>query len=555
MTNVRRISIALAGVLVLTGAARAWAHPMTSAASVAANGGTRDPSRAFVKLDVRSDPGGHGLYVGQAIPVTIRAYFLGGTGVSLNGLPRVTSDAFVLSDLPEKPRQTQIQTHGLPYTSLTWTGVLTAVKAGESRIGIELPVSLTYREAPQPRRTASADPADDQGDEQGDERSTQGDEESSADPFASILKQTPFANDPLFAQMFHGRDPFQGMLDDVAGSVRQREVTLRDQSGTLRLLDPPAGAPAEFTGAVGTFDVKAALADGSFRAGEPTTLEVSVRGRGSFSRLSLGGLSPSDELNTYGVTSTFTPGAAPTAGEKVFSQTIAPRRAGNLTIPGLKFTYLDPHERRYVTRQTAPMHITVAASVGDLTAASSTAPSTGEPAPAGPAAAIDAASPDAKTASVPDVVRATLTPNFRTRWYRGLVAAIGLVTLALASLGRTYRDGALGRLVTAGRVRREIARQRRTIEVAAASGDAASLFAAARKAFQVRLGASWGIPSDAIAAADVATRLGPPGERIHEVFERADRSTYAGGNAAASEDLDYWQGLVTDELRALETTT
>ena len=544
MTNVRRISIAFAGVLVLTGAARAWAHPMTSAASLAANGGTRDPSRAFVKLDVRPDSGGHGLYVGQAIPVTIRAYFLGGMGVSLNGLPRVTSDAFVLSDLPEKPRQTQIQTHGLPYTSLTWTGVLTAVKAGEAKIGIELPVSLTYREAPQPRRAATPDQADDQSDEQ-----------SSADPFASILKQTPFANDPLFAQMFKGGDPFQGMLNDVAGTVRQREVTLRDQSGTLRLLDPPAGAPAGFTGAVGTFEISAALADHTFRAGEPTTLNVSVRGHGSFSRLSVVGLTPSDDLNTYGVTSTFTRGATPTAGEKVFSQTIAPHRAGNLTIPSLTFTYLDPHERRYVTRHTAPLPITVAANGGELNAASSTTPSTGEPAPTGPVASNSPASPDAKTASVPDVVRATLTPNFRTRWYRGLMAAIGLVTLALVSLGRTYRDGALGRVVTAGRVRREIARQRRTIEVAAASGDAASLFGAARKAFQARLGASWGIPSDAIAAADVATRLGPPGERIHEVFERADRLTYAGSNSTASEDLNYWQGLVTDELRALETTT
>ena len=345
------------------------------------------------------------------------------------------------------------------------------------------------------------------------------------------------------------------MLDDVAGTVRQREVTLRDQSATLRLLDPPAGAPAGFTGAVGTFNVSAALANDTFRAGEPTTLKVSVRGRGSFSRLSLSGLPSSDELNTYGVTSSFTRGATPTAGEKVFSQTIAPRRAGNLTIPSLTFTYLDPQERRYVTRHTAPMRITVAASGADLNAASSAAPSRGEgqrlpgPPPS------NAASPDAKSASVPDVVRATLTPNFRTRWFRGLGAAVGLVALALAFVGRTYRNGALGRLVAASRVRREIARQRQNIEVAAANGDAATLFGAARKAFQARLGATWGIPSDAIAAADVATRLGPPGERIHEVFERADRLTYAGGTSAAGEDLNYWRGLVTDELRALETTT
>ena len=544
MTNVGRISIAFAGALALTGGARAWAHLTTSAASVASNGGLRDPSRAFVKLDVRPDPGAHGLYVGQAIPVTIRAYFLGGTGVSLNGLPRVTSDAFVLSDLPEKPRQAEVQTRGLPYTSLTWTGVLTAVKAGEAKIGIELPVSLTYREAPQPRNAASPDQADDEG---GDP--------SAADPFASILKQTPFANDPLFAQMFKGGDPFQGMLDQVAGSVRQREVTLRDQSSTLRLLAPPAGAPAGFTGAVGTFEVGAALADDTFRAGEPTTLKVSVRGRGSFSRLSVSGLPPSDDLNSYGVTSAFTRGATPTSGEKVFSQTIAPRRAGNLTIPALTLTYLDPHERRYVTRHTAPLRITVGANSGDLNAASSTAPSTREPALGEPAASNPVASQDAKTASVPDVVRSTLTPNVRTRWYRGLAAAIGLAALALAFLGRTYRDGALGRFVTARRVRREIARQRQTIEVAADSGDAGALFGAARRAFQARLGATWGIPSDAIAAADVAKRLGPPGERIAEVFERADRLSYSGGNSAASEDLHYWRGLVTDELRALETTT
>ena len=136
-----------------------------------------------------------------------------------------------------------IQARGLPYTSLSWTGVLTAVKAGEAKIGIELPVSLTYREAPQPRHVARADQADNDGSDQ-----------DSADPFASLLRQSPFAGNPFFAQMFNGRDPFQGAMDDLAGRVRQQEVTLRDQSGTLHVLDPPPGAPAGFTGAVGSFE-------------------------------------------------------------------------------------------------------------------------------------------------------------------------------------------------------------------------------------------------------------------------------------------------------------
>ncbi|HEX3904552.1 MAG TPA: BatD family protein [Polyangia bacterium] len=543
-TNIRRLSIALASALVLTAGARAWAGPTQAAGALAPSGGGRDPSRAFVKLDVRPEPGAHGLYVGQAVPVIIRAYFLGGMSVSLSGLPRITSDAFVLSNIPDKPRQTPIQVHGLPYTSLTWTGVLTAVKAGDAKLGIELPVSLTYREAPQARHAARPGPSED--DESADQ--------SAADPFASILKQSPFANDPFFAQMFNGRDPFQGMLDDVAGNVRQRDVTLRDESRPLRVLDPPPGAPAGFTGAVGSFELGVALANDTFRAGEPTTLKLSVRGRGSFARLSVSGLPASDDLNTYGVTSTFTPGPGPTEGEKVFAQTIAPRRAGTLTIPALTVAYLDPHEKRYVTRRTAPLRITVAASGSDLNS-SSTASSAGEPAPAEAAAGTLEVTPKAATNVAPDVARATLTPDFRAPWFRALAAAIVLTAAAFSFLGRTYRNGALGRFATARRVRREVARQQRAIEAAAAQGDAATLFGAARRAFQARLGAAWGVPSEAIAAADVATRLGAPGERIHEVFERADRLTYSGGHSAASEDLSYWRGLISDELHALETTT
>jgi hypothetical protein len=507
----------------------------------------REPARAFIKMDVRLDSSQRGLYVGQAVPVTIRAYFLGGTGVAMNGQPRITSDAFVLSDLSDKPRQSPTQARGLPYTSLTWTGVLTAVKAGVTKTDIELPVSLSYREAPRLRSVngvAQLGQSDDP------------DDQNAADPFASLLKQSGLASDPLFAQMFNGHDPFRGMFADLSGSVRRREVTLHDQSATLRVLDPPPGAPPGFTGAVGTFELSTTLAKEPFRVGEPATLKLNVSGQGSFSRLSVTGVAPTDDLNTYGVTSTFTPGPTPLAGEKVFTQTIAPRHAGRQTIPALTLTYLDPHERKYLTRRTNPMEITVAASGSDMSPSPAAAPSTGSAAvPIAPTADDNpAVQPTMAAASVPDVVRATLTPSFRTRWFWWLAGALGLAAVVLTILGRTYRNGALGRLLAARRVRAEVARQRQTIAAAAGRGDAVALFAAGRRALQARLGAVWGVPGEAIAAADVASRLGPSGERIHEVFERADRLTYSGGNSAANEDLSYWQVLVSDELRALEAT-
>ncbi len=123
--------------------------------------------------------------------------------------------------------------------------------------------------------------------------------------------------------------------------------------------------------------------------------------------------------------------------------------------------------------------------------------------------------------------------------------------MALTILGRAYRNGALRNLVASRSVRRAIASQRRTIGAAAARGDAVELFGAARKALQTRLGANWGIPCDAISTADVIARLAPGGERIREVFERADRLTYAGGGAVTHEDLEQ---LARTDIRRAERT-
>ncbi|HEX4406680.1 MAG TPA: hypothetical protein VH560_17700, partial [Polyangia bacterium] len=141
-----------------------------------------------MRLELPPAPRAHGLVVGQAVPVTIRAFFRGGTGVSLNGVPRVSSDGFTLADLTDKPRQTETLIQGTPYTELTWSGVLTAVKAGATDPTIELPTSLSYVDA-SPNKALDA-PNDDGAD--------------TLDPsgtFSKMLAQSPFASDPFFAQM------------------------------------------------------------------------------------------------------------------------------------------------------------------------------------------------------------------------------------------------------------------------------------------------------------------------------------------------------------------
>jgi hypothetical protein len=539
MINSRRLSLFLAIVAALAvGAAPAEAQQSRPGREVTSSA-RRAPSRAFIKMDLGLPRAAHGLYVGQAAPVTIRAYFLGGTGVTMNGRPTIASDALMLSELSAEPRQSSTELRGLPYTVVTWSGVVTAVKEGAAKANIELPVELSYREAAKvsSARGSTPDPQDDQTPQDAD------------DPFSALLRQSPFASDPLFAQMFRGHDAFGGMFADLAGTVRRRDVTLRDIAGTLNVAALPPNQPSGFSGAVGTFEISAALGSDTLRVGEPATMTLKVGGRGSFSRLAVSGLAPSDDVTTYGVTSSFTPGSAPLQGEKVFTQTVVPRRAGVVTLPSSTLTYFDPAERRYVTRSTAPLTVSIAANANDG-GQSSTATDA-------PSRAMDSRTPSSTpvAAFLSGARRTSLTPAYRTRSYRIVAAAFALASLLLSGLGVMRGRGSLARAATARRIRREVAAQRRSMSAAAARGDAAALFAAGRAALQARLGATWGVPSDAIAAADVASRLGPRGERIREVFERADRAAYSRGRSSPNEDLNHWQSLISDELGSLEATS
>jgi hypothetical protein len=536
-------TLALAAALVFGAAStRAWARstPVTEGAS--------DPARAFLRVDLGATGGARReLFVGETVPVTIRAYFLGGTGASLTGQPHLTSDGLMLSDLSDKPAQSATQLRGMPYTVLTWTGRLTAARAGEARTDVELPVELSYLEPPRglswPDPTAGDDSA-------GDDSNGDDDGDASDDPLSSILKNSPLAKDPFFARAFKGGDPFAGMMRDLGGTLRRRQVTLSGPGSVVKVLALPTPQPAGFTGAVGSFEVAAALSGGPYRVGEPATLRLTVKGRGTFSRLSVAGAPSAPQLTTYATTEAGSPRAD---GEKVFTQTVVPRRTGEITIPPVGLTYFDPRARRYVTRQTTPIHIDVGAAAGEAApvalpgAANTTARS-------GAGAAPRASGVPASDLRVPDVVRRELTPFIYTRRAPILLGVLVVAAAALVVLGRLRRGGALARRRAARQLAREVARQLRQSREAARRGDAAALFGAGRRALQARLAAVWGMPAEAIGAIDVAHRLGPRGAQIREIFERADRVSYAGTRATVEPDLEHWPERISVELRNLESS-
>ncbi len=469
-----------------------------------------EPAHAFVTLDVPAKS----LVVGQAIPIKIRAYFRGGTSATLQGLPHVTSDAFTLSELSDKPAQAQLEIRGEPYLQATWTAVLSPAKPSNGKLGVELPVELAYRAAARPAQHRSL-------------RDVFG-----ADPFGDS-----------FADPFGGSDPFAGMGDPFGdmdtmfdiGPMQQYQTTLRATAGTIVVTDlPAAGRPASFTGAVGHFDVALDPIAGEPRVGEPLTLSIRVTGTGNFDRVEMTGAADAGDLKTYSIKSAFTPSATSTlTGTKTFTQTVVPTRAGDLTIPALALAYFDPAKHAYVTAETKPVTLPIAAARGGGSSDPGLAASVRDP------------------AMVPNRIdaggtRATLLPLIRQSrlWMAlaGLVALTALVVVAAWS----RKSPRIANVLRSRRIDRAITRASADMDRAARANDRPAFFSAARTALQTRLAASWDTTPEAITAHDVATRLGDRGASICSVFEQADGVTY--GGAITPEPLEHWHHVVRAEL-------
>lgn len=469
-----------------------------------------DARHAFLTVEVPTTS----LVVGQAVPIKIHAWFRGGTSATLQGAPHVTSDAFTLSDLSDKPVQAQRELHGEPYLEATWTAVLSPAKPSTGKLVVELPVELAYRSAPQ--RAAHRSLRD-------------------------VFGGDPFGGDP-FADAFGDADPFADMdsLFDV-GPMQQVETTLRATAGKLAVADvPTAGRPAGFTGAVGAFALTIDPIHEEPRVGEPMTLQVHVTGTGNFDRVAVAGLAEAPGYKTYGVKSTFTPTAgSTTTGTKTFTQTIVPTREGALQLPAIALPFYDPRAHAFSTASATPAALQVAAARGGGTVDPGLDASVRDPGMA--PNRIERGS-----------VRTSLVPVARRAWFAWLTAALAALTAVLAFIGLARRSPRIAQRRIARRTDREVTRAAAAMEHAVETRDRGAFFDAARRALQARLAATWHTTPEAITAHDVLVRLGDRGDAIRAVFEHADGIAY--GGAVAPDSLDHWSSVIRGELATLENT-
>jgi hypothetical protein len=382
---------------------------------------------------------------------------------------------------------------------LTWTTALSAVKAGDYSLSLELPVQLTVRENAR-KRQSSGDPFDD--------------------------------------------DSF---FDDFFGNTVQKQVTLRSQAQAQSVLPLPlANRPTNFSGALGQFTIAAEASPDHVNAGDPITLRLTVTGQGNFDRVSSDLLNNSADWKSYKPVARFAPAdSVGLEGTKTFEQAVVPLQSGHLNIPTLSFSYFDPEAARYVTRTTAPIAIDVAP-VANQSAAINAAP-----------AAAQATSADQPAFSPnrvePGSFTSTLQPLFLQPWF------IGANVVAWATLAATFffvrRRAQRARDPHAARARladRAIHDQLAAMDSAMRHAESGAFFASARRALQQRLGERWNLPPETITLTEINARLNGVADGIRPVFQMADQVAYSHENLP-SDDLAGWKRIVTEELRELET--
>lgn len=148
-------------------------------------------------------------------------------------------------------------------------------------------------------------------------------------------------------------------LEDFFGTgTRQVRKTLRAPGMDIEVSPLPGGAPASFSGAVGSYKLSASLSADRLSENTAGSLSVDISGSGNIAMLAAPEVNLPQGFDTYGTESKFDAKGA-IAGVQHFSYTFVPRTDGEFRIGPVEFTYFDTDKRSYVTLREGPFTLTV----------------------------------------------------------------------------------------------------------------------------------------------------------------------------------------------------
>jgi hypothetical protein len=452
-------------------------------------------------------------YPGEVMPVEIKAYFRRGLRANLNTQPRLNGDGFVLSESKQEPVQTEEMVDNVPYSVLTWPGSLSGIKEGKFSVSVAIEATLLL---PDSRRRGAS---------------------MGGDPF--------FGNDP-FADFFNQQ------------RMQEKKIRIVSKEMSLQVLALPAeGKPADFSGAIGKFELQVKAQPTDVGPGDPITLTMTVAGSGNFDRVEAPVLSQAEGWKSYSPSAKFTPGVNLGQGRKVFEQAIIARSADTSTIPPLVFSFFDPEAGKYQTLHSdpIPLHMSKTAvgksesvSAGNGASSQKISPQKSNGDQPGPSDAAEG--PWAPLHSQMGSFQQGLIPLVNRTGFQLLILVLLLLLVAVIVFKIRARRLAGNPVLCR---QREMARlldlRLREIRKARELGNSRDFLAICRRAIQEQLGLLWQTGPGAITLADLRQRLAPDSELI-VLFATAESGAYV-GNLLNSQEMADYAGKLEHALRQL----
>ncbi len=415
-------------------------------------------------------------YIGETIPVDLRLYVDARVRWQPVAMPEIAGEGFTKQKVPE-PQREQTERNGREYDVLIFKTAITPSRAGKITLG---PSEIPYNaRIPRARK---------------------GGPRSLFDMF----------DDDVFG------DPFFSSVQQMKAKAAAVEITVKPL--------PAVGKPANFSGAVGTFQFAVEGTPKQVKIGDPVAMKLRVSGRGNFDRMSAPVLKDAAGWRAYPPSSAFkADDEVGYAGTKTFEMAVVPETK-KTEMPIFDFSYFDPLAEKYVTLTSEPTALLVEAGV----------------APTQPKSAPDSAVPPVEPKPAPqrpddivglrydrDAVR-DFAPIYGRREFWYAQGAIGLAATALLGLKlRRTPDATARRQAELRRERAAALSHLRSAEIGRVQ-----FFETAARVAQIETALSTGImpASIDVAAVRAAAKLSDETKAaIDEIFAARAELLYAGG--------------------------
>lgn len=160
-------------------------------------------------------------------------------------------------------------------------------------------------------------------------------------------KKRNATNDPFFDSFFN--DPF---FNNAYQSIEKKLFTKSISIEVLPL--PKQGQPANFSGAVGEFNISSSIDQKTIKTNEAVTVKYTVSGNGNIDLIpDLQVKFPADfEVYDPKVSTNIKKSKSGVSGYKIYEYTLIPRSAGTYDIPSTSFNFFNPESKKYELKTT-----------------------------------------------------------------------------------------------------------------------------------------------------------------------------------------------------------